>query len=478
MAKSNKTPATNLDTTLDLSATDGNGHALTGTGNPAAGWETENNSTVQLATDVHYRQGDTVQPVAVDHHGDLIYDMPAGPQVVDTDHGVSSANANRATTNFDYSFDTGVGPGTQQTIQQFLASGGQFIYKIDLDPSQKTDFLTLHAVYDPTDNPSGSHVVWEDTHGNIVISDDAGDAYVTQNSQNYAFYNNLIDTDPHTKGVQPSSTVGPVGTFDVDAQVIDSHHNVLADIDSTLEIGGGAPDNGKDKLPDTLLNAQLDSTATDGHGHTLSGSGNPITGWEIENSGSYQLATDVHYRQGDIVQPDAVTDKGVLEYNMPAGPQVVDAAHGVTTANSGRAATSFDYSFDTGTSGGTPQTIQSFLASGGQFIFTIDTDPTHKNDPLTLHAVYDAAQNTGGSHVVWENSQNQTVIADDGGNAYVTQNSQNYAFYNSLIDTDSHTKGTQVSPTPGPAGTYDIEAQIVDAHHNVVADIHSTLLIG
>ena len=44
-SKSNKTPATNLDTTLDLSATDGNGHALTGTGNPAAGWETENNST-------------------------------------------------------------------------------------------------------------------------------------------------------------------------------------------------------------------------------------------------------------------------------------------------------------------------------------------------------------------------------------------------------------------------------------------------
>ena len=52
---------------------------------------------------------------------------------------------------------------------------------------------------------------------------------------------------------------------------------------------------------------------------------------------------------------------------------------------------SFDYSFDTGTAGGTPQTIQSFLASGGQFIFKIDTDPTQKNDPLTLHAVYDAA---------------------------------------------------------------------------------------
>ena len=244
MAKKDKLEATNLDTTLDLSATDGHGHTLNGSGNSASGWETQNNGSIQLATDVHYRQGDTVQPVAggsswgpdLRHAGRRRrWSIPA--------HDVSSANANHATTNFDYSFDTGVGPGTHQTIQQFLASGGQFIYKIDLDPSQKTDFLTLHAVYDPTDNPTDRVSCGRIPHGDIVIGDDAGDAYVTQNSQNYAFYNNLIDTDPHTKGVQPSSTVGPVGTFDIEAQVIDSHHNVLADIDTTLEIGGGAPDN-------------------------------------------------------------------------------------------------------------------------------------------------------------------------------------------------------------------------------------------
>ena len=187
-----------------------------------------------------------------------------------------------------------------------MASGGQFIYNIDLDPSQKTDFLTLHAVWDPAVNQHGSGVVWEDSKGDIVIGDDGGNAYVTQNSQNYAFYNSLIDTDPHTKGIQPSSTVGPVGTFDIEAKVIDSHHNVLADIDTTLEIGGGAPDTGKDKLPDTQLNATLE---LDRHGWPrslrLSGSGNPITGWEIQNSGSFQLATDVHYRQGNTVQPDA-----------------------------------------------------------------------------------------------------------------------------------------------------------------------------
>ena len=64
-----------------------------------------------------------------------------------------------------------------------------------------------------------------------------------------------------------------------------------------------------------------------------------------------------------------VTDKGVLEYNMPAGAQVADAAHGVSSPSATHAATNFDYSFDTGTAGGTPQTIQNFLASGGQFIF-------------------------------------------------------------------------------------------------------------
>jgi hypothetical protein len=166
-------PLTFLNATLDASATDGNGHTLNGSGNPASGWETQTDGSFQLGTDVHYRQGDTVQPVAVDGDGTLIYQMPGGPQVADPAHGVPGANANRAATSFDFSFDTGVGPGPHQTIQQFLASGGEFIYKIDLDPGQDNDPLVLHAVYDPVHNTGGSHVVWEDLHNNIVIADES-----------------------------------------------------------------------------------------------------------------------------------------------------------------------------------------------------------------------------------------------------------------------------------------------------------------
>jgi hypothetical protein len=467
-----------VDATLDVTATDGHGHTLNGSGNPATGWEIETLGSFQLGTDVHYRQGATVQPVAVTEKGVLVYEMPAGAQVVDPAHGVSSANAGRAAASFDFSFDTGVGPGTHQTIQQFLAAGGQFIYKIDLDPGQGNDPLVLHAVYDPLHNAGGSHVVWEDSHSNIVIADDAGNAYVTQNSQNYAFYQSLIDTDPHTHGIQ-TGPVGVAGTFDIEAEIIAPHNKVIADVHSTLLIGGDADNYHPhgDDLPLTFLNSTLDATATDGHGHALNGSGNPASGWEVQNSGSFQLATDVHYRQGQTVQPDAVTDEGGLVYHMPAGAQVADPAHGVSSANAARAATSFDVSFDTGVGAGVHQTIQQFLASGGQFLFNIDLDPGQGNDPLALHAVYDPVHNAGGSHVVWQDSHNNIVIGDDAGNAYVTQNSQNYAFYQSLIDTDPHTHGVQTGPV-GVAGTFEIEAQVVAPHHDVVADIHSTLILA
>lgn len=460
-------PSTYIDATVDITATDGNGHVLNGSGNPASGWEIHNNGSFQLATDVHYRQGDTVQPVAVTDHGHLVYEMPAGAQVADSDHGVSTANAGRAAASFDFSFDTGVGSGPHQTIEQFLTSGGQFIYKIDLDPGAGNNPLVLHAVYDATINTGGSHVVWEDSHGNVVIADDAGNDYVTQNSQNYAFYQSQ------------AGPVGVAGTFDVEAEIIAPHHKVVADIHSTLLIGGDADDYQPqcDELPLTLLNATLDATATDGNGHILSGSGNPASGWEIQNNGSFQLGTDVHYRQGETVQPVALTDDGHLVYEMPAGSQVVDAAHGVPVANANRAAVSFDFSFDTGVGSGTHQTIEQFLASGGQFIFKIDLDPGAGNNPLVLHAVYDASTNTGGSHVVWQDQHNNVVIADDAGNDYVTQNSQNYAFYQALIDVDPHTHGIQTGPV-GVAGTYEIEEQIFAPHHEIIADIHSTLLIA
>src|ERR1051326_2237572 len=64
---------------LDANATDGNGNALFGNGNPSTNWEIQSNSNFQLGTNIHYRTGDQIMPVANDH-GTLIYDAPAGPQ--------------------------------------------------------------------------------------------------------------------------------------------------------------------------------------------------------------------------------------------------------------------------------------------------------------------------------------------------------------------------------------------------------------
>jgi len=228
-------------------------------------------------------------------------------------------------------------------------------------------------------------------------------------------------------------------------------------------------------LPDVILDATLDANATDGHGNALNGSGIPASGWEIQNNGPFQLATNVHYRTGDMADPVSVDGHNVMTYNMPAGPQVQDPDHNVSTDRADRGATSFDFSFSTGHTG-TNLTIQDFLANGGEFIWKLDLDPTQKNDPLVLHAVYDAALNPGGSHVVWETADGTPVIHDDAGNAYVTQNSQNLAFYQGLIDTDPHTPGIQTGGI-SPAGQYTIESEIVVNHH-VVADLATNLILA
>lgn len=214
---------------LDTNATDGNGHALFGSGNPATGWEIQSNGEFQLGTNVHYRKGDQISPTT-DDHGTLIYQVPAGPQVVDPAHGVSSAQSNVNAINWDYSFSTGHGTNTE-TLQNFLTHG-QMLIQIDTDPGQGTNFLTLHAVYDPSKNTEGarsSGIVWEDNAGDVVIHDDDGNANVTQNSQNPAFYASLIDTNPTQPGIQPPSNgIAPPGQYDLVFEMIDHKGNASA----------------------------------------------------------------------------------------------------------------------------------------------------------------------------------------------------------------------------------------------------------
>ena len=89
---------------------------------------------------------------------------------------------------------------------------------IDLAPSDKVKYLKLTLSQggpvqaNPCLEPDLNGYQWiaGDT---VVIGDDEGTSKVTQNSQNYAFYRSLIDTDKNQPGVQPY-TFGPAH-FDV-----------------------------------------------------------------------------------------------------------------------------------------------------------------------------------------------------------------------------------------------------------------------
>jgi hypothetical protein len=238
-------PATQLNATLDPTATDGSHHALTGTGISDAGWQVQEVGHNEVAINIGYRTGGFIQPTAVEHNGDLDFTGRAGAQVIDLAHNVSTARADRGAMAEGWSFDTGAnGPGGM-TQQQFLASGGHEQIKIDLDPGAGFKWLTLDAKYDPVHNPGGSHIVWsahdntfaaQGVHqGDIVIADDGGNAFTTQNTTNLAFFNNQIDHDPHTAGIQ-SGGIAPAGHYEFDVSMTDAHNHTIASIHADLHL--------------------------------------------------------------------------------------------------------------------------------------------------------------------------------------------------------------------------------------------------
>ena len=256
---------------------------------------------------------------------------------------------------------------------------------------------------------------------------------------------------------------------------------LLDQFEDNFRFGG---DNDDHRLPATQLNATLDPTATNGHGSILSGNGTPATGWEKQDAGHDELGMYVGFRTGDLIQPSAVEHNGTLDFTGHAGAQVVDPAHNVSSANAARGAMAEGWSFDTGANGAGGQTQQQFLASGGHEQIKIDLDPGAGFKFLTLDAKYDPVHNPGGSHIVWVDHDNtfaaqglhqgDTVIADDGGNAFATQNTTNLAFYNALIDHDPHTAGVQ-SGAIAPAGHYELDVSMTDAHNHTIASIQSDL---
>ena len=194
-----------LTQTLDVTAQDTltPGFLWQGSGNPATNFmvKTDPDNGIELAIKAIIRQGPDIRPTYVDHRGRVHVEVPSGPQ---------PGNPARAAWNFTYSYNTSL-PGAAASLDSYEAE-----LWIDLDPSDRQQYLKLKLAKlgAPAAGPEPDHNGYGWKNGStIVIPDDEGTQRVTQNSQNYAFYAALIDTNRSQPGIQPYA-FGP-GEFDV-----------------------------------------------------------------------------------------------------------------------------------------------------------------------------------------------------------------------------------------------------------------------
>lgn len=164
------------------------GTLYVGSGIPAANFGTATNTAagIELGMMVLYRQGPNVAPTDDYADGQLEFDVASGPQ--STANGSFANNATRAAWNYTFSIATGLNGATTNL--------GDFTFQLlfDVDPGPGTTYRTLQLEAEGTPQAAGqSGYQWRDIASNAVaINDDEGTATVTQNSQNYAFYQSLL----------------------------------------------------------------------------------------------------------------------------------------------------------------------------------------------------------------------------------------------------------------------------------------------
>lgn len=157
----------------------------------------------------------------------------------------------------------------------------------------------------------------------------------------------------------------------------------------------------------------------------------------------------------------SVDPDGTAHYEVPHGTQVVDPAHGVSSANPNRAAWNFDFSVNTGLDG-SAKTLDNFdfriiIASGDGETGTFDL------------------QHLGPGDTPWLNAAHTAGFADeDGSNPQLSQNSVNlgFNFMTAIFGPDALNAGE----------TYDVTLQAFDhtngnGNGNIVAQVHDQLLV-
>jgi len=201
-------------------------------------------------------------------------------------------------------------------------------------------------------------------------------------------------------------------------------------------------DNDGDKLP-LFLQKSLGTPAEATPGFVWQGSGNPNTGFLRKRNfdSGIELGIKAIFRQGPDIPPTYVDGQGRVHVEVPTGPQ---------PGHPNRAIWSFNYSFGAYLPGAS-LTLDNYDAT-----LWIDLDPSADTKFLKLKLTKLGPPGMAPSHINgwgWK-SGNTVVIPDDEGTQRVTQNSQNYAFYASLIDADPNTPGIQPY-TFGP-GEFDV----------------------
>ncbi|HEU02067.1 hypothetical protein VSX64_12155 [Aurantimonas sp. C2-6-R+9] len=238
----------------------------------------------------------------------------------------------------------------------------------------------------------------------------------------------------------------------------------------TILFNNGTADLGDDVYYNTATGAttrvdtQIDASAQDG-GEMFVGSGNSVNDFVVTQSESagVELALAVKYRQGPSQDPVSVDADGTVHFQVEDGAQ--STTNGSSSNNANRAAWSFDYSIATGLDGATTD------LSDFTFKLLIDVDPTAGTEFRELTMVDPGVAVPNDTGFIWVDQDGIPRIGDDGGNANVAQNSENYAFgfIEDFIDADPNTPGQQpYAPGFGPA-EFDIRLEAYDGGHNLIA---------
>jgi hypothetical protein len=216
-----------------------------------------------------------------------------------------------------------------------------------------------------------------------------------------------------------------------------------------------------DKVPTYLVN-NLDETAQDpgSPGNMWVGSGIPATNFILRNYeyAGIELAIKAHLRQGADILPSNIGEDGLVHVEVPTGSQP-----GVPD----RAAWNFTFSYDVALKSGNPD-LEDYRG-----YLLIDVDPSKRTRYLKLKLVKLPGTPTGQASGYGWASRGVVAIPDDEGTSQVTQNSQNLAFYEDLIDADPYTPGKQsYAATDYGPGQFDVQMVLQHKYSRRKAELH------